>query len=333
MRRERSTDRALQLVEQAQQELLGIRRRITTLEAFETELNRVTRGEPFTIMNELIWVAMIDARDMLLIHFAQWILSARGSAGLFGKLRQCKLSNFYVPTKPSAAYHERVNLITPASEKVRAELERDLACETHAGRRALFAEVFPDAMARGGAPNHEDLDRLQKQFESALCEVVADRNQNRAHPPYGPAPKKASARMLGFGDLRNHVEWADDFLNKLRLLIDQSRWMATDPQSQAEETARDLVDALLLGGRRRMDFLTGLSEAAYESGGRYAWQYRDALYEAMWSQRRTEDDPFNDPAQLRDREGYRLFVVEDSHEGEGMPSTDCGRPDGGGTPD
>jgi hypothetical protein len=297
---------ALELVSQAQRELLGIRHRCTTLTAFEAELNRVTRGEPFTIMNELVWTTMFDARDMLVIHFAQWVLSASGDGGLFGKLRQCRLRDFYV-RKSYRPDPDRKPLTTPGADKQR-KIEEGLDRADHARWRTLFEKVFPDAVDRGGCPNHDDLAKLEELFDAELGSVVEDRNQNRAHPHYGPAPKKGAAKMLDFSEQRSRLEWADGFLNDLRILLDRSQWCPSEPTSEAESSAEDLVDLVLFGSRRRMDLLSGLSEAAKSGSDKFGCQYRDGLYEAMWSQRRITDEPFNDPAQLEGRESYRLFT-------------------------
>ena len=52
-------------------------------------------------MNELVWTAMIDARDMLVIHFSQWICSATGEGGVLTGLKHCPAMAFSVRRKPS----------------------------------------------------------------------------------------------------------------------------------------------------------------------------------------------------------------------------------------
>jgi hypothetical protein len=93
----RLTDRnlphtATHLIQLAQHELLTIRERCVALKAFEDELYRRTNREPFVILNDLLWTTMVDARDMLLIHFASWIVSAVKPGGFLKQLRRCKLA-------------------------------------------------------------------------------------------------------------------------------------------------------------------------------------------------------------------------------------------------
>ncbi|MCB9620796.1 MAG: hypothetical protein H6724_15260 [Sandaracinus sp.] len=111
-----------------------------------------------------------------------------------------------------------------------------------------------------------------------------------------------------------HLNWAMTLLNELRVVVDDSQLIYSAPH-QENGAAEGLVDLLLFGSRDQMDRLSGLSAAAHAGAGKYAWQYREALYEAMWSQRETLDQPFNDPAQLRGRdEGYALFEGNVRHE-------------------
>jgi len=312
----RSTPEPLALISHAQDELRVIRDRWVMLDAFVRELDRVTRGEPFTIMNELVWTAMIDARDMLVIHFAQWIRSATGTGGVLTRLKDCPASTFYVRRRPSESLDSSPIAGTRLTEEQRRLYAREERDAGHASRLALFATLFPEAAATPRAPNHADWDALTTRFGERLGPVVHDRNHNRAHPRYGHGTWSSSAEMHDLAQLSAHLEWAMKLLNDLRVVLDDSQVVYSPPH---EETgaAEGLVDLLLFGSRDRMDMLSGLSTAVHAGAGKYAWQYREALYEAMWSQRVTVDQPFNDPEQLRGRdESYVLFEERSSRDDE-----------------
>lgn len=122
--------------------------------------------------------------------------------------------------------------------------------------------------------------------------------------------------MHDLEQLSAHLEWAMKLLNDLRVVLDDSQLVYSPPHQQTG-AAEGLVDLLLLGSRDRMDMLSGLNAAAHAGTGKYAWQYCEALYEAMWSQRATVDQPFNDPERLRDREeGYVLFEDRSTRDDE-----------------
>lgn len=307
---------ALALIRHAQNELRMILDRWVMLDAFVRELDRVTRREPFTIMNELVWTAMIDARDMLVIHFSQWICSATGEGGVLTELKHCPASTFYVCRKPKEL-PDSSRLVGPRlTEEQRRTIARELRDVEHGSRLAVFAKLFPEAASAPRAPNRADWDALTTRFEERLGPVVHDRNHNRAHPRYGHGTWSSSAEMHDLEQLSAHLEWAMKLLNDLRVVLDDSQ-LVYSPPHQETGAAEGLVDLLLFGSRDQMDRLSGLSAAAHAGTGKYAWQYREALYEAMWSQRATVDQPFNDPEQFRDRdEGYVLFEERSSRDDE-----------------
>jgi hypothetical protein len=312
----RSTPEPLALISHAQDELRVIRDRWVMLDAFVRELDRVTRGEPFTIMNELVWTAMIDARDMLVIHFSQWICSATGEGGVLTRLKHFPASTFYVRRKPSKLLDSSGIIGPRLTDEQRRAIARDLRDVEHGSRLAVFAKLFPEAASAPRAPNRADWDALTTRFEERLGPVVHDRNQNRAHPRYGHGTRTSSAEMHDLEQLFTRLEWAETLLNDLRVVLDDSQLVYSAPHQEAD-AAEGLVDLILFGSHGRMDVLSGLSTAAHVGAGKYAWQYRDALYEAMWSQRATVDRPFNDPEQLRDREGgYVLFEHRSTRDDE-----------------
>ncbi|MEZ4253897.1 MAG: hypothetical protein R3B99_37300 [Polyangiales bacterium] len=304
----------LALIRHAQDELRMIRDRWVMLDAFVRELDRVTRREPFTIMNELVWTAMLDARDMLVVHFSQWIRSATSAGGVLTGLKHCPASSFYVPRKPKEL-PDSSRIVGPRlTEEQRRAFARERRDAGHASRLAVFAKLFPGAASVPRAPNRADWDALTTRFDERLGPVVQDRNHNRAHPRYGHGKWTSSAEMHDLEQLLAHLEWATTFLNDLRLLLDDSQLVYAPPH-QETSAAEGLVDLLLFGSRDHMDALSGLSAAAHVGAGKYAWQYREPLYEAMWSQRATLDQPFNDPEQLRDRdEGYVVFEGRSSQD-------------------
>ncbi len=62
--------------------LMQVARRQYALEAFLKELDRATRLKPFRIWNDVLWMMVLDSRDMLVIHPASWTKGVCQKGGL-----------------------------------------------------------------------------------------------------------------------------------------------------------------------------------------------------------------------------------------------------------
>src|SRR5262245_39310401 len=57
--------------------VLGIKRRVYFLRAFQDELDRVTLGKPFNIRSHSVWNMALDARDKCVIDFSSLSVGMR----------------------------------------------------------------------------------------------------------------------------------------------------------------------------------------------------------------------------------------------------------------
>jgi len=48
-------------------------RRLYLIEAVQNDLMSVICGKRFTICNDIIWMMVLDVRDIFVIHFASWV--------------------------------------------------------------------------------------------------------------------------------------------------------------------------------------------------------------------------------------------------------------------
>jgi hypothetical protein len=79
-----SLDERLSTIEH---DLMQTARRLYALEAFVEELDRVTSKKPFRIWNDIVWMMLLDSRDMLVIHLASWTMHLVEAGGLFAQLK------------------------------------------------------------------------------------------------------------------------------------------------------------------------------------------------------------------------------------------------------
>ncbi len=162
--------------------------------------------------------------------------------------------------------------------------------------------MFPSAAIGDREPNRSDVDDLRECFWTELECVKDDRNNHRAHPPYGVKPRPPKAKMLDFGEIRGRLEWAHEFLKNMRLLLDRTGRGRLDRDRAAMGTAADVADIILFGSKRVFDRMAGISAGTLRGDGKHAWQYRDALYAELWRER--PDSPFSADL-LPETEGHR----------------------------
>jgi hypothetical protein len=254
------------------------------LKLVQQELELRSRSEKFLIFNDIVWNTLLDSRDMLVIHLASW------AKGLYH--RRGHLTHLSENCAPQLFASRRID-----------RSESDLMRITLRLRRERYERLFPDAAKRGGRPTAGDVRQIVTQFKVMAAPVIDDRNDNRAHPHEPrPSAKSGKAAMLSLEAQGKFIRYAHDLFNDLQSLSSHSTtaYSARLAFADADHTAEDLVDLILFGNVNRMALLSGLSSVHHEKTGRYPWQYRDDLYEQVWSNRRSPDQPFNAPEQFLD---------------------------------
>jgi hypothetical protein len=209
-----------------------ITRRLKPLEVFVEELDRVTSGKPFIILNDIVWIMSLDCRDMLVSHLSEWAQRLHHAGGLFGQLQA-----HHVCDLPAKRPRPTVPKLDPYGER--------LADEHH---EIAYKRLFP--ASNGARPAQQDFCMLKCAFEQTVEPLRRDRNLNRVHL-YG-GKKKGSSKMLSLEEVHSTALYAESVLNDLgtvaRAKVGSSSATAVDEKA----TARDLVDLLLLGTSARM---------------------------------------------------------------------------------
>src|SRR4051794_36492533 len=67
--------------------LLSLARRMFVMEAFKTDLDRVSRNKQFRIRNDVTWLMLLDSRDMLVVQLASWAKGVYEPGGLIGSIQ------------------------------------------------------------------------------------------------------------------------------------------------------------------------------------------------------------------------------------------------------
>lgn len=233
-------------------DLMQIARRQYALEAFVEELERVTLKKPFRIWNDVAWVLLLDSRDMLIIHLASWAKELVAPSGLLSQLKSSHLSD--LPSR--------------RRETERTDRDRYLEQILDGYHRDAFSRLFPNAT--GPFADASDIDDLILRLKQSADALRHDRNRNRAHA--FERGKPGTARMLDFAELRQAIERYERLLNDIRLVGCASTLSYHDMNdADCKETARELVDAILIGHRSRQELVMG-------------GQDREAYYSALHGQ-------------------------------------------------
>lgn len=232
-------------------ELMQVARRQYALEAFVSELDRVTKLKPFRIWNDILWMVVLDSRDMLVIHLASWTKGLCGRGGLLNQLKAHHLTELPAMRQPTE----------------RTERDAHLRKLLEEGYRAAFQRLFPQGT--GVHASGTDLDGLKARLGSATKPLLNDRNRNRAHA--FEEITSGSATMLGFPELRNALTMAEQLLNDLRL-VGCSSTMSHHDMNDADcaATAEEFVDSILIGHSHRREVVMD---------GRDRQAFYDALHE------------------------------------------------------
>lgn len=209
------------------------------MEAFTTELDRVTRGKPFRIWNDILWMMLLDSRDAHVIHFGSWLKSMYTTGGFFGQLRAHHLKRLPRQwrrlSEPEGSLEARI-------------LER--------GHNEAFDEIFPGTA--GPFPTPDDVDALRERFIASVKTVVGDRDNNRAHPFEHAGSSESSDEMLNVTELGTITRYVERVLNRIRLISTSSTLTHLDVSGTSSKYfAETLVDDLLVGHRWRARVVMG----------------------------------------------------------------------------
>lgn len=225
--------------------LLDIKRRLYVMRAFVDELDRVSRGKPFTIRNDIVWNAMLDVRDKLVIDFYSLTvemrhgmkpLDPRVAARTFRGGLKKKRGLFIEIRDHYLASLTRTYVRHPNDD----DDEFNLYTQT---RAAQFTRLFPDCTT--DSPNVADIEALCERFRIKMVPLGNDRNKNRAHALEGEA---GTATMMSVPQLEALFDYAEQVLEDLSLVSALSALCRTNlNHANCVETAADMVDLILLG--------------------------------------------------------------------------------------
>jgi len=207
----------LEGIDDQQNKLTSIKRRLHLLKAFVTELTSVTKGKPFTIWDSLAWMMALDSRDALILHLASF---AKG-------LHKHHLKHML---HPHLGRLKRVVTVEDEYDPLPKEIEE------------AFTRLFPDCVKK--TPGKADVKALRCRLEARIDELRKDRNANRAHV----FELGGNARMLSLEESEAVFDHLEGLLSDLRLIASQGN-KDTNPIDRTIDphlTARVLVDRIVL---------------------------------------------------------------------------------------
>ncbi|MGE0869773.1 MAG: hypothetical protein AB7P03_14505 [Kofleriaceae bacterium] len=218
---------------------LHIKRRLPVMHAFSTELDRVTRAKPFRFRNDIVWRAMLDVRDKLVIDLYSLTVEMRHGIrarypnarvsktkrGLFIEIRDhhlARLTRTYVPH--------------PDDDEFEIEMHTE-------GKAKIFARLFPKCTTE--SPSAADIEDLCEEFRLKMVPLGDDRNKNRAHPLEGDA---GTAKMLWVPEFEDCFDYVERLLEDLSLLSAGGSFGRTNMNhADCQETSADMVDLIVFG--------------------------------------------------------------------------------------
>jgi len=228
---------------EVEHDLMQVARRQYALEAFVKELDGATRLKRFRIWNDVLWMTVLDSRDMLVIHLASWV---KGVCGRRGLTRQLK-----------AQHLQELPAVIRATE--RAEEDAYFAGLLDHEHAAAFKRLFPGAMETHATS--ADLDALTKRLKRTADPLLKDRNDNRAHAFENRAHAfepggQGSAKMLDLTELRDSLTHFEQFLNDLHLVSHCSTVTHHDMNdANCKVVAEEMVESILIGSSSRREIL------------------------------------------------------------------------------
>ncbi len=262
------------LIEPYEWNLLKLAGRQFLIEAFTSDLDRITRTKLFRFRNRSIWLMLLDTRDMLVIHLASWVRTIVDPDGLIAQLQQRHAGDLSRKLAPEG-------LIVVGEPEWATRSRQDLREREHL---ASFDRLFPNA---GANPAPADFEALRQTFRNYMKPVKDDRNWNRAHPFEKVI---GTTKMLSVAKLRGHIDYAERFMNDLRLVGWHGTFGYREMNSpNAADVAPDLVDAMLIGDPERLLKARGTST-------------REAFYNRLHAEHnaRAEAGPDGGPAKGED---------------------------------
>jgi hypothetical protein len=237
--------------------LLTIARRAYVLEAFTTELNRVTRAKPFEAFNDIVWSMLFASHDLLIIDLASWGKQVYRSGGLLGVLR----GEFCGSFKRKRVRHP--------SEAGR----RHLTTVYDAKHLEAFERLF--GVGTKGNVSHAHFEALTNRVAARFAPIIDERDKRRAHP-YETHERRTSD-MIQTEPLREALSFGEQLIQDLQRVADVSIMNFGDlNMASAKGTAKDLVDLILIGSsnhvaeltrKRGRDELYAEFHARHEAGG------------------------------------------------------------------
>ena len=218
-------------------QLQDITRRQFILEAFESDLETVTRGEPFRIRNEALWLMLSDTRNSLVLQLASWARAVYNTGGLIDRIKAGHAHDLPWKRPPGPLDEDPV---------WRAGRDRE--------HMDAFTRLFPGVSA--AHPNDVQFDQLRDAFVSRMKPIV-DEASGRI-TPFDHNPRAHALKSLGLPVLREAISYAERFLNDFSVVGCQTERDYREMNTPAAaDVVPDMVDALVLGQPSRMEHLRG----------------------------------------------------------------------------
>ncbi len=265
---------------------LDIKRRLHVMRAFVDELDRTSRGQPFTIRNDIVWTMLLDLRDKLVIDLYSLTVEMRHGI----KPPTVNVSRRFMRKRGLFIEIRDHYLASLTRTYVRHPDDDEYEFEQHTEAKAeCFARLFPNCTA--DTPSACDIEDLCERFRVHMVPLGDDRNKNRAHAQEGEA---GTAKMLSVPELEALFEYVEELLEDLSMVSALSSLGRTNlNHADCAETARDIVDMLLLcniddvrrltAKRTRDELYAKLheldaSEPATEPGGKRDMHFNDRQF-------------------------------------------------------
>lgn len=234
--------------------LLGIKRRIYFLRAFVNELERVTRGKPFTIRNDILWTIVLDSRDKCVIDLFSLSVEMRHGVRPLAPGARERVSRSFLNKRGVFFYllnHYRERL-TRTYVAHPSDDEYEVAHHTR-GKAEVFERLFPGCTTE--SPSPADIENLCERFRLRMFPLGQDRNKNRAHAYEGD---RGTAPILSIAELEELFKYCEDLLESLSLLSAGAAYARSNMfHASCGDTAADLIDQILFGDLDDVVRLTG----------------------------------------------------------------------------
>jgi hypothetical protein len=256
--------------------LLVIKGRLPVLQAVAQELKRMQGGQDYRVRNDAVLRVVRDSYDMLVVDLASLREGVTGRRGLFKKLRRHRhdLRRF----GPDDVDLRPIQYIgTPLSKTAEAEFIASERAWMAARWNEVFDRLFPD----GASVTKAQVDDLMNRFRKDTEPTKNDRNRVRAHR-YEEASNGSAAYFQTLGQVEAQIQVFERYFNDLFLVLAKGSYEMTPlVAANAEGTARDLADLILLGSINWAVIRYGLvpEKAAPGDLPPWYWHRRKEFYE------------------------------------------------------